>query len=70
MSPDTRSKRLNAWQVNLKLRQRGLTQYDIARAAGVDQSRVSKVINRRIVGSAMAERVWRAIEAALNGRAG
>ena len=64
---DTRPIRhLPRWQIAARIKARGLTQWDIAQAAGVSQGVVSRVIARRgEAAPATIERVWQAIEAKL-----
>ena len=47
-----------AWQVNRAVRRAGSTQEKIARAVGCNQSDVSKAINRKMVGTPLAGRIW------------
>jgi len=58
--------RMTGWQIVKAMRERGITQTQIAAKAGTHASVVSRVIRRRPgVGEATAKAVWLAIENAV-----
>ena len=54
-------RRLEPWQLAALLRREGITQWDVAEAAGVSQGTVAKAIHRRGTGPAVGK-VWTALE--------
>lgn len=61
-------RRLPRFALVSKLKRAGVRQSDIALRAKVSQGQVSAVLGRRAARSDATERVWRAIETALDGR--
>ena len=65
MIPENSVRRLSRFQIAARLKERGVTQGQIAHQAGCSVGYVNQVIAGRSVRTTLTERVWAALERAL-----